>query len=91
MYPRGRRLPCSHGSLISKKNYFKLKKKETFTEPFKEIDTAFKKLRNGTTLEHSEEKCLINFIDEFTTVSLSSWRATKKSAQFVEKWLNCWQ
>ena len=45
-----------------------MKKSDSFKEPFKSIDTAFVKLRTGKTLDPSEKKSLVNFIDDFTTV-----------------------
>ena len=47
-----------------------MKKSDSFKEPFKSIDTAFVKLRTGKTLDPREKKSLVNFIDDFTTVSL---------------------
>ena len=43
---------------------------EPFKKPFKGIKEAFNKFRNGGTLENYEENAVIEFIDQFTTVSL---------------------
>ena len=58
------------GSLISKQKYEQEDLSKPYTKPFKGITKAFNKFRNGGELEPNEEKAVINFIDQFTTVSL---------------------
>ena len=59
-----------NGTLITKKKYKEKNMEEPFKKPFKGIKEAFNKFRNGGTLENDEENAVIEFIDQFTTVSL---------------------
>ena len=73
------------GKLLTKKEYHKLKKNEEFTLPFVGISQTFEKLRNEQDLEPNEKKSLINFIDEYTTVSLCKDEVGKKVVQIAKE------
>ena len=59
------------GSLISEIKYKKDGRKEEYTTPFIGLQKAFQKFRNAGELDDDEEKAVIEFIDQFTTVSLN--------------------
>ena len=48
----------------------KQEKQGHYSEPFKGIISAFRKFRTGGSLTYEEENSVINFVDQFTTVSL---------------------
>ena len=58
------------GNLLTKQKYVNEELDQPYTQPFKGITKAFEKFRNGGELEHDEETAVINFIDQYTTVSL---------------------
>ena len=56
-----------------------------YTEPFKGVTNAFKKFRTGGELTNEEEIAMINFIDEYTTVSLCADEVGEEVAKIVEE------
>ena len=58
-----------NGSLVKKSKYKAQKMQDEYTTPFSGITEAFKKFRSGQELL-DEENAVIEFIDQFTTVSL---------------------
>ena len=56
-----------------------------YTMPFKGISNAFKKFRTEQDLTEEEEKAVINFIDEFSTVSLNADEVGKDIVRKVEE------
>ena len=77
------RLPNS--SLVSLTNKEKRENKEKYAQPFKGICNAFKKFRTGTHLTEEEESAIINFVDEFTTVSLCADEVGKEAARIAKE------
>ena len=58
-----------NGSLVKKSKYKAQKMQDEYTTPFSGITEAFRKFRSGEELQ-DEESAVIEFIDQFTTVSL---------------------
>ena len=58
-----------NGSLVKKSKYKAQKMQDEYTTPFSGITEAFRKFRSGQELQ-DEESAVIEFIDQFTTVSL---------------------
>ena len=56
-----------------------------YTEPFKGISSAFKKFRNERDITEEEENAVINYIDQFTTVSLCADEVGKEAARIAEE------
>ena len=56
-----------------------------FTEPFRKITHAFKKFKNGGVIDPEEEKAVVNFVDQFTTVSLCEDEVGKEIVKIVEE------
>ena len=73
------------GNLISQSEYDKTKLTEKSKKPFEGLGSAFKKFRNGSTLESDEEMAVINFIDAFTTVSLNEDEVGKEVVRIVKQ------
>ena len=65
-------LKLPNGNLVTKKQYDESKSDDTFEKPFEGLMKAFQKFRNETRLDPDEEKAVVNFIDQFTTVSLNN-------------------
>ena len=78
-----RKLP--DGSLISKAQYEKRNCSTPFTKPFKGITRAFNKFKNGGELEPEEEKAVVNFIDQYTTVSLCEAEVGARVVKIVKE------
>ena len=78
-----RKLP--DGMLISKEKYEQEKHSTAFTRPFRGITKAFNKFRNGGELETEEENAVINFIDEYTTVSLCEAEVGKEVVRIAKE------
>ena len=57
------------GSLVLMNEEMKKNSKDKYTEPFKGIKSAFRKFRTGLDINDEEELAIINFIDQFVTVS----------------------
>ena len=57
------------GSLVLMTEDEKSNAKEKFTQPFKGIKSAFKKFRTGQAITDDEQRAIINFIDQFVSVS----------------------
>ena len=72
-------------TLITKNKYEKDNLKETYTKPFKGITKAFQKFRNEGVLDSEEEEAVINFIDQFTTVSLCEAEVGKEIARIAKE------
>ena len=80
------RLPDNSLVLLTKdEKREKHEKKEKYTEPFKGIKSAFKKLRTEENLTEEEENAIINFIDQFTTVSLNADEVGSEVARIAEE------
>ena len=77
------RLPDN--SLVSLTKDQKKEMKEEFTEPFDGISRAFRKFRNEGDITEEEENAVINFIDQFTTVSLCADEVGKEAARIAEE------
>ena len=56
-----------------------------FTEPFKGIESAFRKFRSQLELTEDEENAVINFVDQFTTVSLCADEVGKEVVRIVKE------
>ena len=78
-----RKLP--DGSLIPQSEYEKTKPTGKSIKAFEGLASAFKKFRNGTRLESDEEMAVINFIDQFTTVSLNEDEVGKEVVRIVKQ------
>ena len=78
-----RKLP--DGRLITKAKYDKEKLTAAYSKPFKGITKAFKKFRIGGELDYEEEKAVINFIDQFTTVSLCAAEVGEQVVKIVKE------
>ena len=59
------------GSLVLMNEEMKKNSKEKYTQPFKGIKRAFTKFRTGLDINDEEELTIINFIDQFVTVSIN--------------------
>ena len=74
-----------HGTL-----WLRLDKIESMRDPeghakFEGLTSAFKKFRNNDTLSETEEKSVVNFIDEFTTVSTHENTVGREVARIAEE------
>ena len=58
------------GSFITKSKNERENRTEDFAEPFRGITEAFKKFKNESFGDKDDDKPVIEFIDQFTTVSL---------------------
>ena len=56
-----------------------------FTEPFNGISSAFRKFRHEGDITDEEENAVINFIDQFTTVSLCADEVGIEAARIAEE------
>ena len=72
-------------SLVSLTKEQKKEINEEFTEPFNGISSAFRKFRNEGDITEEEENAVINFIDQFTTVSLCADEVGKEAARIAEE------
>ena len=77
------RLPDT--SLVSLSKEQKSKNSGKYTEPFKGVKNAFRKFRNEQDLTEQEENAIINFIDQFTTVSLNEDEVGKEIVKIAEE------
>ena len=77
------RLP--NKTLVSLTNEEKIENEGKYHEPFKGICRAFKKFRTGADLTEVEESAVINFVDEFTTVSLCADEVGKEVVRIVQE------
>ena len=59
--------------------------KENFVEPFKGIVSAFRKFRTRGDLTEMEERAIINFVDQFTTVSLCADEVGQEVVRIVKE------
>ena len=73
------------GSLVTKAKYKKKKMKEDFTKPFEGLVEAFKKFKYEEFGDLDDDRPVINFIDQFTTVSLNEDEVGKEVAKIVEE------
>ena len=73
-----------NGTLVRKTQYEGEGLKDEYTTPFSGITEAFKKFRNGEDLE-DEESAIIEFIDQFTTVSLCADEVGKEVVRIVSE------
>ena len=78
-------LKLPDGSLVTKTQYDESKSTDKAKKPFKSLASAFTKFRNGTTLDSEEEMAVVNFIDEFTTVSLNEEEVGKEVVKIVRQ------
>ena len=77
------RLPDKSLVLLSEDE--KRESREKYTQPFKGIKSTFKKFRNGQDITDEEETSIINFVDQFTTVSLNPGEVRADLVEKVEK------
>ena len=56
-----------------------------YSEPFKGIQSAFRKFRSQIELNEDEEQAVVNFVDQFTTVSLCADEVGKEVVRIVEE------
>ena len=73
------------GTLISKHKYEKERLGTPYEKPFKGLSSAYNTFRNGGELEPAEEKAVINFIDQFTTVSLCEAEVGKEVVRIAKE------
>ena len=59
--------------------------KGQYSEPFKGIESAFRKFRSQIELSEDEEQAVVNFVDQFTTVSLCADEVGKEVVRIVEE------
>ena len=78
-----RKLP--DGILLTKTEYDRKNLSSTYTKPFIGITKAFNKFRNGGILEYKEERAVINFIDQYTTVSLCEAEVGREVVRIVRE------
>ena len=73
------------GSFITKTKYNREKRKEAFDEPFKGITEAFRKFKNEKFTDDDDDKPVIAFIDQFTTVSLCADEVGKEVVEIAKE------
>ena len=73
------------GTLITKSKYKKKKMKEAYTTPFDGLTEAFNKFKYEDFGDLDDDRPVINFIDQFTTVSLNEDEVGKDVAKIVEE------
>ena len=73
------------GTFITKTKYNREGRKESFEKPFKGITEAFKKFKTEKFGDDDNDKPVIEFIDEFTTVSLNEDEVGKEVAKIAEE------
>ena len=79
------RLP--DGSLLTPDEYKKSGSTEKTEKPFEQLTNAFRKFKNDTFEKEDlfEEQAVVNFIDEFTTVSLNREEVGQVVARIAEE------
>ena len=73
------------GSLVLMTEDEKFNAKEKFSQPFKGIKRAFKKFRTGQAITDDEERAIINFIDQFVSVSTNPDEVGAEVARIAEE------
>ena len=73
------------GTLITPKNYDKQGLTEAFTIPFNGLSDAYRKLKNDNFGDYDNDQPVIDFIDQFTTVSLNEDEVGKKLVEMTRE------
>ena len=74
-----------NGILITPEKYEKQGRTESFTTPFKGLSEAYKKFKNDNFGDDDNDRPVIEFIDEFTTVSLNQDEVGRRVVQIAKE------